>query len=197
MSTHLDIASREGAKAGFDFYMAQNVPTARERQERIRRSQDPLTAYCREFPDHFGPLSPEGVRVQDERTDDERQGLIERLLKRGYRVLNPEPESDDDLLAEAQAAGLTVETGDGVQVFAPVEPKARKANASKASNKTTPLLKKGDTFVYSGKTQESEWTVLRTKGGRYIATNGRRESGWKIAWVDKQIAAGGPKVKRA
>jgi hypothetical protein len=196
---HLQIASEKGPKAGLNFYLAQNAPTVRERQAQILAAADPLTAYCNLFSEHFRPLSGNGVVVQDERTDDAKQGIIERLRNTfGLTVVDPQESQEDEkaaLIAQAEALGLTVVDPDelGVVVEAPapvIERKTttRKPRAAKAAPKGA--LAKGDTFVYHGK-NTSRWTILRIKGAKYAAVNERgHESPWKIATVASLIEKG-------
>lgn len=115
MSRHILIARTEGAKAGFNAYMATKVHTAAARQAEIRSAGNKkaqFNAYCAIFGDQFGTVNGNGAVRSNEQVDDARDSVL--------AALQGDPEATIQKLARLLGRKAPVVQGRrsvGVQVF--------------------------------------------------------------------------------
>jgi hypothetical protein len=115
MSTHIQIARTQGAKAGFRHYLAQHTPTAAARRAEIRsagNSKAQFEAYCAIFGSQFGPVNGNGaVRAEEQREEVRENGAVAELrrlaAKLGVRVVTDESPVENDTEDEAEVIVAT------------------------------------------------------------------------------------------
>lgn len=86
MTAHITEARTNGAKSGFNAYMATRVHTAAKRQAEIRSAgnkKQQFAAYCAIFGDQFGTVSGNGaVRSAEQVVEVQENGLIATLASK-------------------------------------------------------------------------------------------------------------------